>query len=101
MNKRDYINLLYLLVLEDQKTARLSQGYQRALIVPYLEQGNRYQMGVRVLYHDGIETFRRNFYFEDTMQEEFYRYINRKFLKAIIQSEVEDLYNNGENREAA
>ena len=101
MNKRDYINLLYLLVLEDQRVARLSQGNQRAIILPYIEQGNRYQIGVRVLYHDGFNIFRRNFYFEDTMQEEFYRYIHRKFHKSTIAGEVENLYNHPVRVQAA
>lgn len=101
MTKRDYISLLYLLVLQDQTKARLVQGDNRAIILPYSEQGQRYRTGIRVIYNDGFNTFRRNFYFEDTMEEEFFRYINRKFHKGSIQREAENLYENQDNRQAA
>ena len=101
MTKREYISLLYLLVLQDQIESRLVQGDNRAIILPYSERGNRYQTGIRVIYNDGFNTFRRNFYFEDTMEEEFYRYVNRKFNKGVIQREVENLYENQDHRQAA
>ena len=101
MTKQDYISLLYLLVLQDQTNTRLVQGDNRAIILPYSEQGQRYLTGIRVIYNDGFNTFRRNFYFEDTMEEEFYRYINRKFHKGVIQREVENLFNELDIRDAA
>lgn len=90
-----------MLVLQDQIESRLVQGDNRAIILPYSERGNRYQTGIRVIYNDGFNTYRRNFYFEDTMEEEFFRYINRKFHKNVIQREVENLYENQGNSQAA
>ena len=91
MNKRELIEMLTLLVIDDQITAHLMQGETRATLTFNNQNGVHYERGIQVRYFDGYNHFIRSFYFPKTFQEEFYRYINRKFHKSTIYQEVERL----------
>ena len=91
MNKRELIEMLTLLVIDDQLTANLVQGKQSATLTPNIQNGVHYERGIQIRYYDGYNHFIRSFYFPQTFQEEFYRYINRKFNKTTLFEVVEKL----------
>ncbi len=87
MKKRNIIENLYRFIIENQVVSTLEGREGTLIIIPYTESGRNYETGITIKYSDGFNDITRQFYFPDTMEEEFIRYINRHVIKGELQRE--------------
>lgn len=93
MKKAEIITKLYYLILEQQVVAYLRNNRVEVLLMPHVVSGNSYSQGIKALRYSLTcdEKTTKLFCFSDSMEEEFFRYVNRHFKKDQIKREVDRL----------